>query len=137
MTKASRTIAILDDEKSVRTAFRRLLRAGGYDVVLFETGTDLLASHRAQPFGCILLDLHMPEMSGFDVLSHLASMETNPPVVAITGHDQGGNRERLTRLGVRQYFVKPVDKIALFEAIESVLAGTTDDREPDSSTKVE
>lgn len=103
-------VAVLDDEVNMRIALRRLLSLRGYEVALFETGSDLLnACLSGPPIRCIILDLHMPGMNGFDVLSSLARSRHRPPVIVITGHDQAGNVERVTDLGARAYLTKPVD----------------------------
>lgn len=103
-------VAVLDDEINMRIALRRLLSQRGYEVALFETGGDLLAACLTGPvIRCIILDLHMPGMNGFDVLTRLARSCHPPPVIVITGHDQEGNGERVTGLGARAYLTKPVD----------------------------
>ena len=121
MLNETQTIAIVDDEAPLRAALRRLLCSHGFEVELFPCGSDLLEAHANQAFKCIVLDLHMPEMSGFDVLAHLAAGGSRPPVVVITGHDQPGNADRVMRFGVKSYLVKPVDQAPLIEAIEEVL----------------
>ena len=63
--------AILDDEEHFRRALSRLLKAHGYDVASFSAGEELLAEAAQRTFGCVLLDLNMPGMSGFDVLAEL------------------------------------------------------------------
>lgn len=112
-------IAVLDDEAGMRTALRRLLRTRGYEAALFEDGAALLAAQPERPFACILLDLHMPKLSGFDILAALAERATLAPVIVITGHDQPGNEERTFMLGAAAYLTKPVDAGQLIGAIES------------------
>jgi FixJ family two-component response regulator len=114
-------IAIVDDEPRMCAALSRLLRASGYSVMSFEDGAALLAAPKNQLFACILLDLHMPGINGFAVLETLATSETRPPVIVITGHDQPGNAERVERLGARAYLTKPVDEAPLLHAIETAL----------------
>jgi len=117
MSTAPIVVAVLDDEANMRVALSRLLGPRGYEVVLFENGPTLLEACRAKRPDCIILDLHMPKMNGFGVLEHLAEQPDAPPVIVITGHDQAGNAERVTRLGARAYFIKPVDKKPLLEAL--------------------
>lgn len=113
-------VAVLDDEASLRVALRRLLRAHGFEVTLFEDGPSLLAAHSRHPFGCILLDLHLPGMNGFAVLERLAAPPP-PPVVVITGHDLEACADRVLQLGARACLAKPVEETPLLEAIGSVL----------------
>ena len=123
MPSTSPVIAILEDEENMRVALRRLLFPRGYQVDLFETGPDLLAACAHRRIGCIILDLHMPGMSGFEVLERLTLDIFSPPVIVITGHDQAGNAERVASLGARAYLTKPVDEEPLLEAINSALGG--------------
>jgi len=62
-------VAVLDDEPDMLKAIRRLLASRGFRVDTYERGADLLTALEGSPRpDCLLLDLHMPEMSGFDVL---------------------------------------------------------------------
>jgi two-component system, LuxR family, response regulator TtrR len=111
-------IAVLDDEAKMRTALARLLRTHGYDVELFESGTDFLRVAQSDRSKCLLLDLHMPKTSGIDVLEALSLMHVAIPTIVITGHDEPGNAQRVARLGAADYLVKPLDESILVEAIE-------------------
>lgn len=115
-------IAVLDDEAKMRVALRRLLRPRGYEVAEFADAPELLKACADKDIACIILDLHMPGMNGFDVLERLARLPKAPPVIIITGHDQAGNAERVTRLGARAYLTKPVDGAPLLKALAE-LAG--------------
>lgn len=108
-------IAVLDDETKMCTALGRLLRGHGYEVVLFDSGEAFLAAER--PFDCVLLDLHMPGMSGLEVMRAVMHQDVHPPVIVITGRDEPGNREHLLRLGANAYLTKPADETTLLEAI--------------------
>jgi FixJ family two-component response regulator len=111
-------IAILDDEPQMRTAFRRLLTCSGFHVEEYEGAReflDALESHRPD---CLLLDLHMPGLNGFDVLETLHSGERPVPVIVITAHDEPGTAERSFALGATEYLRKPVQRAVLLAAIE-------------------
>ena len=115
------TVAVLDDEAKFRQAQTRLLKTHGFKVETFETGNELLAALAQERFACVLLDLHMPGMTGFDVLAELATREPRTPVIVITGHDDPGNTLRVQTLGARDYLLKPVDESRLLDAIHHVL----------------
>lgn len=117
VTDRSPSIAVLDDEAQMRRALRRLLGSHGYDVELFEEGASLLAAQAEQQFDCILLDLHMPGLSGFDVMEKLSLAPHQTKVIVITGKDEPGNAERVRELGAQAYLLKPVDEEPLLEAI--------------------
>lgn len=105
-------------------ALRRLLCPRGYEVLTFSTGEELLAGCGKQAVDCIILDLHMPGMSGFDVIERLSRQDTFPPVIVITGHDQRGNAERLLEMGASAYFTKPVDGKPLLETLSGLVKAT-------------
>ena len=112
-------VAVLDDEPEMRKALRRLLTGRGFCVEEYECGADFLAALGSLTLDCLVLDLHMPEMSGFDVLAALGSHSIPLPVVVITAHDEPGTAERVRSLGASAYLKKPVDRAALLSAIES------------------
>ncbi|MCW5558327.1 MAG: response regulator [Verrucomicrobiae bacterium] len=121
MNGRSRVIAVLDDEPEMLKALSRLLSARGFRVVLFSSGAELLAAPDGAGFDCLIVDLHMPAMSGFDVLGAIAARKTHPPVVVLTGHDDPGHPDGVRALGAAEYLLKPVDQAVLLAAIERVL----------------
>ena len=77
-------MAIVDDEPQVGKALRRLLRSAGLEAEAFASGAELLpwlAEHRPD---CVVLDIHMPEMSGFELQERLAAEHPGLPCVFIT-----------------------------------------------------
>ena len=122
MTQIPPVVAVLDDEPQMRKALRRLLGTHGFRVEIYESGNDFLAALSSHPVDCLVLDLHMPEVSGFDVLAAFESQHIATPVVAITGHDELGTAERTRALGASAYLKKPVDESALLSAITLAIA---------------
>ena len=120
MSERKTTIAVLDDEAKMRSALGRLLGTHGYKVELFETGDDFLTAARIHPPDCLLLDLHMPRTTGFDVLRSLSALNLRIPAIMVTGHDEPGNAERAHELGAAVYLLKPLDESVLVQAIEQV-----------------
>lgn len=117
MNRPGPLIAVLDDEPKLCTALTRLLKTHGFEVVTYSRGEDLLAACASQPLDCLLLDLHMPGMCGFDVLARLAARHVPTPVIVITGHDQPGNAERVRAAGGKDYLLKPINELQLLAAI--------------------
>lgn len=116
-------IAIIDDEEPVRKALGRLLQSLGMTVQTFVNGgefLDWLDTHRPD---CAVLDLHMPEVTGFDVLGRLAETETRVPVVVMTGHDTPDAEDCALRGGASAYLHKPVNQRLLISAIHAAIAG--------------
>jgi len=111
-------IAVVDDEEPVRKALGRLLRAAGLTAECYASGQDFLdAIHRGPP-SCLVLDLHMPGLSGFEVLERLRAQASRPPTIVITGHDEPENEVRCLAAGAVAYMRKPLDDEMLLQTIE-------------------
>jgi FixJ family two-component response regulator len=112
-------IAVVDDEPQFCKAVARLLKTHAFDVVTFTSGEAFLAKWASQSPDCLLLDLHMPDLSGFEVLERIAP--SHLPSFVITGHDQPGNAERVRALGAADYLLKPVNESQLVDAIRAAI----------------
>jgi two-component system, LuxR family, response regulator FixJ len=121
MNQTPSIVAVLDDELPMRKALRRLLGSHGFRVVEYERGNDLLVALPAHPADCLVLDLHMPEVSGFDVLAKFAEQHVTTPVVVLTAHSGPDTASRVFALGASAFLTKPVDETALIAAIHSAL----------------
>jgi len=116
---SSGIVAIVDDEETVRKAIERLLRSAGLTARTFASGAEFLAAvPKFQP-SCVVLDLHMPGVSGFAVME---SLPRSFPIVVITGHDSPEAQERAMAGGAAAYLRKPVTEKALLEAIDAAVA---------------
>ena len=122
LNKTRPLIAIVDDEEHIRKALRRLLVSAGLDVETFRSGAEFLDSLRTQRPDCVVLDLHMPLMSGFAVQARLAEAGERIPVLIITGHDSPETRDQALLGQPVAYLAKPVNDKELLDAIELALA---------------
>jgi FixJ family two-component response regulator len=122
MPVAKPVLAVLDDEPEMRKALRRLLSGRGFEVAEYAVGRDLIAGLGSRPWDCLLLDLHMTEVSGFDVLEAFRAQGVRVPVVVITAHDEPGTAARVQALGACSYLKKPVDGEVLVAAITDAIA---------------
>jgi two-component system, LuxR family, response regulator FixJ len=121
---ATATIAVLDDEPQMRKALRRLLATHGFQVEEYETGGDFLQAFPTHPADCIILDLQMPEVNGFDVLELLDPRHLTPPIVVLTAHGEPGTAERVLGLGAANFLTKPVGEGRLLGAIRTAISHT-------------
>lgn len=110
-------VAVVDDEEPVRKALGRLLESVGMTVESFTGGGAFLDSLSSRRPDCLVLDLHMPGMSGFELMERLNG---GVPVVVITGQDSPEAEMRSIDAGARIYLRKPVNGHQLIEAIRSV-----------------
>lgn len=114
-------MAIVEDDAEVRVALMRLISSAGFATQTFASGTDFVRSiEQAQP-ACVVLDLHMPGLNGFEVQQTLLERCPGLRVVVITGRDTAEARGRAMSLGARAYLAKPVDGDALLVAIRGAL----------------
>jgi FixJ family two-component response regulator len=113
-------IAIVDDEEPVRRALVRLLRSAGYQACAFASGKQLLEFLKTDVPTCVLLDLHMPEMSGLDVQQRLSLERPGLPVIFITGHHSAETAHRAQAANAWAYLLKPVNDRLLLDTIASI-----------------
>jgi FixJ family two-component response regulator len=115
-------VFVVDDDAPLRRALLRLLRGVGFAVEAFGTAEDFLAAEHTLSPDCLVLDIHLGTLSGFDLHDRLRAAGLSIPTVFITGHDDAVTRERARRLGAAGYVRKPFEEAALVEAIENALA---------------
>jgi FixJ family two-component response regulator len=115
------TICVVDDEESVRKSLRRLLRSVGFDAETFASGREFLDSLKRRRPDCVILDFHLPEVSGLEVQEQLSREKMSLPVIMITGRDDPGLSERVLASGAAAYLRKPLDQEALLAAITSAV----------------
>jgi FixJ family two-component response regulator len=114
-------VAVVDDEESVRKALKRLLRAAGLEAESYASGQEFLEQAKTREPDCVVLDLHMPVMSGSQVLAQIRKMPRRPPVVVITAHDVPEKRDECLAAGACAYLRKPLEDRLLLNAISAAL----------------
>jgi len=126
-------IAIVDDEEMVRVALRRLCTAFGMRVHAYGSGQELidaLSSDSAIPPDCLLLDAHMPEMSGLELQEQLVRRGTRFPTIVYSADDEREARDRYLQAGAVAYLRKPVAAEHLVAVIERALSRVSDAKGP-------
>ncbi len=118
-------LAVVDDDADVRVALTRLVSSAGFAVETYASGAEFLRSIEDHEPDCVVLDLQMPEMSGFEVQGALSKDHAAVPVVVITGHDTPESRARALDLGAKSYLRKPVDDEALLGAIRTAVGAAS------------
>ena len=121
MAERPSLVAIVDDEESICAAFELLLQSAGFDVVTFTNGIVFLESLNSRIPDCLVLDLHMPSMSGFEVQARLRQIAPRIPVVIITGNDVPESYERVMAAGAAAYLRKPADDQALIDSVTTAI----------------
>ena len=116
------SIAVVDDEESVRVALRRLCLAYGLDAHTFATAEQLFDSLDTRRYDCLILDAHMPGFGGLDAQTWLNMCGIRIPSVIITGRDDDEVRARSRAVGASACLCKPIDADVLFETIARAVA---------------
>jgi FixJ family two-component response regulator len=109
-------IAIVDDDESVRRAFLRAFDASGIPARGVSSGDEFLKNWRDNRLDCLVLDIHMPGLSGIEVQRELQAAGANIPVVIVTAYDNALEREEAMRMGAAAYLIKPLDMSDLITA---------------------
>lgn len=120
MPKSGPMISIVDDDRSVRRALRRLVGSAGYIVETFASGAEFLRSMPSTRTACLVLDIYLEGMTGFELQEQLAANRVAIPIIFMTAHDDAATRERIRRSGAAGYLGKPFDGQALLDAIHRV-----------------
>lgn len=113
------TVAIVDDDEAVRRALRRMLSSLSYAVAEFPSGQAFLEGMGTETFACVLLDMHMPELNGIDVLIRLRMNGHSIPAIIITGGDEPTMRDRCMKAGAAGYLTKPLERDIALAAIQA------------------
>lgn len=118
------SVAIVDDEESVRVGMRRLCNALGFAAVAYGSGLefiDSLDAGGARP-DCLLLDAHMPDMTGLEVQQNLVARSARFPTIVYTADDAPEAQARHLAAGAADYLRKPIGGDELLAAIDRALA---------------
>jgi FixJ family two-component response regulator len=116
------TIVVVEDDASMSQAIERILRAGGFAAALFASAEAALEAGAAALADCLVLDIHLPGMSGFELYRRLALAGKELPAVFITAHDEPAVREEAERLGgAGSYLPKPFSGRDLLGAVARAL----------------
>jgi FixJ family two-component response regulator len=114
-------VFVVDDDRSVRRALGRLLRAAGYEIEVFDAAEAYLAREPPELPACLVLDVRMPRMTGLELQRAMQGTPMELPIVFITGHADEEFAEVLAAVAVRVLY-KPLDDTELLAAIEQALA---------------
>ena len=117
-------ILIIDDEKEICESIKMILEYEGYEANYSTSAVEGLKIAEGNPPLCLLLDIQMPEMSGFEVLKRVKESAPSLSVIIISAHGSVENAIKATRLGAFDFIEKPIDRdkllISVRNAVEQV-----------------
>ena len=121
----SATVYVIDDDDVVRDSFRSLLESHGLAVRDYASAEDFLADRQQPKVGCLILDLHMPRMTGLQLLVELQKQRLHLPVIAITGRGDPALKQQVAQAGAFALLEKPMNDDVLLWTIKSAVAAHT------------
>jgi FixJ family two-component response regulator len=130
MAEPAPFVAIVDDEEPIRKALKRLMRAANLEAEGFASGAAFLASLATRRPDCLILDLHMPGMTGLTVLQRLQQSGVRVPTVVITAYDEPETRSQCLAAGAGAYLRKPFEDRLLLDAVASAAKAGRNGRKP-------
>jgi FixJ family two-component response regulator len=110
-------IVVVEDDASMGQAIESVLRAGGFEAVVFGSAEAALEADAARTADCLVLDIRLPGISGFELYRQLARCGSEAPVIFITGHDEPALREESESLGAKGFLLKPFPGGMLLDAV--------------------
>jgi len=100
-------IVVVDDDEDMNHAIQRLLNAAGFGAATFRSAESLLEQGAGATADCLVVDIHLPGMSGFELCRRLKQDGAEAPVIFITAYDDPANRAEAEASGAAGYFAKP------------------------------
>jgi FixJ family two-component response regulator len=111
------TIAVIDDDPSLRKALARLLSVVGYRVEAFASAEDFLDAAGSSRANCLLVDINLGEISGLDLVRRLADAGRTLPTVFMTGSKDDTVQQKCIDLGCVAFLRKPIPESVLTKAV--------------------
>jgi FixJ family two-component response regulator len=115
-------IVIVEDDASVSAALGRLLRLGGFRSRTFTSAEDFLASHASRQAACLVLDIQLAGMTGFELYEHLRATSATQPVIFMSAFDDAVARRRAEAAGAVIFLAKPFSGRSLLDAVQRALS---------------
>ena len=122
-----RPIAMIDDDQFSRSSLLALIRSFDFPVRAYPSADSFLAETTTN-WSCVISDVRMPGISGFELLSALRRRLDRPPMILMTAYVTPGIRERAFAAGASFFLEKPVDGHLLHGCLRGILEGTPDPR---------
>jgi len=121
----AKSIVIVEDDSSMSQALERILRLGGHASISYPSAEALLANSNVADAACLILDVQLPGITGFELHSRLTQRGPTPPVIFITAYDEPEARARAQSAGATAFLAKPFSGCALLESIREAVTVTT------------
>jgi len=121
VTDSKPTVALVDDDTSMLRALTRLVHTAGYSVKAYASAPEFLDDCIASAVQCVVVDVQMPGMDGFELAAALAQRGVSIPMLYITAHDSPWAREKSVDARAQGFLVKPFDPKELLGIISGIV----------------
>jgi len=134
MNEKSGLVFIVDDDRHTRESLSNLIRSAGLSAQTFSSAQEFLAAERPKRPSCLVLDVHLPGLSGLDLQRELAKAGVKIPIIFITGHGDIPTSVRAIKAGALEFLTKPLNREDLLRAIQQAIARDDIARQPNGAT---
>lgn len=117
-------VVVIEDDMAMRQAIERVLKVRGLQSVAFASAEAAIAGDAARNAGCMVVDIKLPGVSGFEFCEGLT---TRPPIIFISASDERAIRDRAMRLGAAAFFHKPFSGRSLADLVASLMSAPSVD----------
>ena len=121
MTSSDTVVFVVDDDSSVRSALKRLIKSVGYKVITFISAQEFLEYDHPDIPSCLVLDIRMPGLSGLELQEKMVTQELTIPIIFITGHGNIPTSVRAMKAGAVDFLEKPFDDQVFLDAIHQAI----------------
>ena len=117
-----KTIAVVDDDESMRQAVMALLQSLGYDVLTFSSAEEFLGYSGIGDIVCLISDLNMPGLNGIELCERLVASGNPIPTILVTAYTTDRSRRLATKAGIICYLPKPFTDDQLMECLHKAIS---------------
>jgi FixJ family two-component response regulator len=114
-------VYVVDDDRLIRDMLSSLFRSVGLRVLLFESAQEFLQSELEDASSCLVLDIRLPRLSGFDLQAELAKSNINIPIIFLTGHGDISTSVRAMKGGAVDFLTKPFHEQEMLDAVNAAI----------------
>jgi FixJ family two-component response regulator len=121
MSDPNRIVFVVDDDPLVRDSVADLLASAGFAVQAFGSAADFIQAKRPDIPACLILDIELPDLSGLDLQTEMASSGIEVPIIFVSGHGDIPKSVRAMKAGAVEFLTKPFRDQELFAAVRQAL----------------
>jgi FixJ family two-component response regulator len=119
-------VSIVDDDESVRDALKGFIQSAGFAAEIFSSAVDFLGSDILSKTNCLIVDVHMPVMTGLELQCRLSNNQSRIPMIFISARDDPAARSQALKAGAVDFLQKPFAGDTMLDAIHAAVSNMGD-----------